>query len=210
MVAMSNVAIAYNRFGLGAQPSAVQTVNPKQWLIRQLDVDQAASHAWQKHPKTDAIIRQYFKRDNAKFANKNRKQEMQKSMRKGARQHYTAAVGMRMNSALTTTTPFVERLVHFWANHFAVSVDKPQMLQLASGLEVDAIRPHVLGNFKTMLMAVEKHPAMLVYLNQFNAIGSNSPAGLRANKRKPSRKRGLNENLAREIMELHPLGVRSG
>jgi uncharacterized protein (DUF1800 family) len=115
----------------------------------------------------------------------------------------------RLASALTTDQPFVERLVHFWANHFAVSVDKLPVIGLAGLLEFEAIRPHVLGRFSDMLLAVEQHPAMLVYLDQAQSIGPNSRAGqflaLRGGKQ-----RGLNENLAREIMELHTLGVRTG
>ena len=112
-------------------------------------------------------------------------------------------------SALTTDSPFVERLVHFWANHFAVSVDKLPVIGLAGLLEFEAIRPHVLGRFSDMLLAVEQHPAMLVYLDQAQSIGPNSRAGELAAMR-GGKQRGLNENLAREIMELHTLGVRTG
>ena len=83
----------------------------------------------------------------------------------------------RLDSALATDSPFVERLVHFWANHFAVSVDKLPVIGLAGLLEFEAIRPHVLGRFSDMLLAVEQHPAMLVYLDQAQSIGPNSRAG---------------------------------
>src|ERR1051326_3447969 len=73
----------------------------------------------------------------------------------------------------------------------------------AGGFEREAIRPNVLGHFADMLQAVESHPAMLLYLNNAQSIGPNSVAGI-------NRDRGLNENLAREILELHTLGVRSG
>jgi uncharacterized protein (DUF1800 family) len=76
-------------------------------------------------------------------------------------------------------------------------------------LEFEAIRPHVLGKFSDMLLAVEQHPAMLIYLDQAQSIGPNSPAGQRISMR-GGKQRGLNENLAREIMELHTLGVRTG
>ena len=122
---------------------------------------------------------------------------------------YVGNVGARLNAALVTPTPFVERLVHFWANHFAVSADKPPVTAFAGSLEFDAIRPHVLGYFGDMLRAVEQHPAMLIYLDQPQSIGPNSIVGQRraAN---GAKQHGLNENLAREIMELHTLGVRSG
>ncbi len=126
-----------------------------------------------------------------------------------ARGDYTSLVGARVTSALTTDAPFVERLVHFWANHFAVSADKLTVIGLAGTLETEAIRPHVLGSFREMLFAVETHPAMLLYLDQAVSVGPDSDLGRRVAAR-GNRKVGLNENLAREILELHTLGVRTG
>lgn len=129
--------------------------------------------------------------------------------RRQGRDDYATAVGARMDAALTSPAPFVERLVHFWANHFAVSADKFTVVGLSGTLEFEAIRPHVLGKFGDMLGAVERHPAMLLYLDQAQSVGPNSPIGARVAAR-GVRKIGLNENLAREIMELHTLGVRTG
>lgn len=126
-----------------------------------------------------------------------------------ARQDYAACVAARMNAALVTEAPFVERLVHFWANHFAVSADKLETIGLSGSLEFEAIRPHVLGRFADLLNAVERHPAMLIYLDQAVSVGPNSPVGQRVAAR-GQRKVGINENLAREILELHTLGVRTG
>lgn len=125
------------------------------------------------------------------------------------RDDYGAAVAARTVAALTTDAPFVERLVHFWANHFAVSADKLTVIGLAGTLEFEAIRPHVLGRFGDMLAAVERHPAMLLYLDQAVSVGPDSAVGARVAAR-GVRKVGLNENLAREILELHTLGVRTG
>ena len=98
----------------------------------------------------------------------------------------------------------VERLVMFWSNHFCVSVMKGAPLQATAGaFEREAIRPFVLGRFEDMLLAVEKHQAMLIFLDNRQSIGPDSRAG-------QNRKRGLNENLAREILELHTLGVDGG
>ena len=130
-------------------------------------------------------------------------------LRQNIRQNYLLMSSARLDSALASDSPFVERLVHFWANHFAVSVDKLPVIGLAGLLEFEAIRPHVLGRFADMLLAVEQHPAMLVYLDQAQSIGPNSRAGQFAAMR-GGKARGLNENLAREIMELHTLGVRTG
>ncbi len=126
-----------------------------------------------------------------------------------ARSEYVALVGARANTALQTPAPFVERMVHFWANHFAVSVDKLALIGMGGLLELEAIRPNVLGRFSDMLLAVEHHAAMLLYLDQAESVGPDSPIGQRVAAR-GKRKLGLNENLAREIMELHTLGVRSG
>jgi uncharacterized protein (DUF1800 family) len=97
-----------------------------------------------------------------------------------------------------------ERLAMFWANHFAVSAAKgPHVRIIAGAFEREAIRPHVFGRFADMLLAVETHPAMLFFLDNQQSFGPNSVAG-------QNRKRGLNENLAREILELHTLGVNGG
>ncbi|ANB75702.1 hypothetical protein AYM40_25640 [Paraburkholderia phytofirmans OLGA172] len=138
------------------------------------------------------------------------KQAERKALRGEILDMYRSAVNARVTSALTTQTPFIERLVHFWANHFAVSTEKPGVAALAGSFEAEAIRPHVLGRFEDMLVAVERHPAMQLFLDQTRSVGPDSVAAMRAAERNPNVKRGLNENLAREIMELHTLGVRSG
>ena len=111
--------------------------------------------------------------------------------RKEAQAHFDAAINAEIG--------LVERLVWFWSNHFCVNADATVM---AGGFEREAIRPHVLGRFEDMLLAVECHPAMLLYLNNEQSIGPESVAGI-------NRDKGLNENLAREILELHTLGVRT-
>jgi uncharacterized protein (DUF1800 family) len=105
----------------------------------------------------------------------------------------------RIDAALNAEIGFVERLVWFWSNHFCVNQDKTVM---AGACEREAIRPHVLGRFADMVLAAEGHPAMLLYLDNAQSIGPNSVAGV-------NRDKGLNENLAREILELHTLGVRT-
>ncbi len=130
--------------------------------------------------------------------------------RRQARGYYMGAVAARAEIALTSPAPFAERLVHFWSNHFAVSIDKLTIIGLAGQLEFDAIRPHLTGRFSDMLQAVERHPAMLLYLDQASSIGPNSIGARMAARRQRRRNAGLNENLAREILELHTLGVRTG
>lgn len=110
----------------------------------------------------------------------------------------------RIQRATMTESGFVERLVAFWSNHFCISANKGELARIWAGaFEREAIRPHVLGRFSDMVLAVEQHPAMIFFLDNQQSIGPESRAG-------QNRKRGLNENLAREIMELHTLGVKGG
>src|ERR1700691_4528137 len=119
-----------------------------------------------------------------------------------AKARFDAVTGVaRFNAAAGLDLGFVERLVWFWSNHFCISADK--IPAMAGAYEREAIRPHVLGRFADMLQAVESHPAMLFYLDNVQSMGPNSVAGI-------NRDKGLNENLARETLELHTLGVRSG
>ena len=117
---------------------------------------------------------------------------MRKNFFREAKVHYDAAI--------TADIGLVERLVWFWSNHFCVNADDTVM---AGAYEREAIRPHVLGKFADLLLAAESHPAMLVYLDNASSIGPNSVTGI-------NRNRGINENLGREILELHTLGVRAG
>ena len=117
-------------------------------------------------------------------------------------QIYLAEAKARIEAALGAEIGFLERLVWFWSNHFCVSADKGNVRQICGAYEREVIRAHVLGPFGDMLLAAESHPAMLIYLDNARSIGPDSIAGLR-------QKRGLNENLAREILELHTLGVRT-
>jgi len=117
---------------------------------------------------------------------------------------YRAEALARLQRAVLADCGFVERLVAFWSNHFCISANKGELARMWAGsFEREAIRPHVLGRFADMVKAVEQHPAMLFFLDNQQSLGPDSRAG-------QNRKRGLNENLAREIMELHTLGVGGG
>lgn len=222
---MDTSAIALDRFGLGASPWQARPGNPKAWLTEQIarwnpelpgasalastsDIvaDLARYRAMQQQAR--ALPATAGAASDAKAMQQEARKEARKEAGQFAREQHIAQVGARVRSAVATDTPFAERLVHFWANHFAVSADKQATVGLAGRLEFDAIRPHVFGRFEDMLVAVERHPAMLLYLDQAQSVGPNSPFGSRASAR--GRKVGLNENLGREIMELQTLGVRTG
>ena len=133
----------------------------------------------------------------------NAKPDVEKQAPGVPQQIYLQEAKARFDAALSAEIGFVERLVWFWSNHFCVSADKGPVRSLCGTFEREAIRPHVRGKFADMLLAVETHPAMLLYLDNAQSIGPHSFAGQRRGK-------GMNENLAREIMELHTIGVRSG
>ncbi len=119
-----------------------------------------------------------------------------------ARQLFQAEARAELENALTASAPFRERLVRFWTNHFTVSV-RGGTAAVAGAFVEEAIRPNVTARFETMLLAVMHHPAMLIYLNNAQSVGPDSPAGERSH-------RGLNENLARECLELHTVSPAAG
>lgn len=214
-----DAAIAMNRFGLGALPSASLPAKPKNWLKDQLGKYDAAPPSLAGQPlRADlaAEFREYQldRRDfrQAKTAAATAEPEIDpvklEKVINTLRIRYTAAADARVNAALGTDAAFAERLVHFWSNHFAVSVDKLPVLALAGDFEFNAIRPNIMGKFSDLLFAAATHPAMLLYLDQAQSIGPGSPLAQRVAARR-NKELGLNENLAREILELHTLGVRT-
>lgn len=210
---MDEATIATNRFGLGSAPEVPPPADPHSWLSQQITRYDPAADAATMAPVA-AKIRAAVERRHARKLDRaapppamatEAKQEMQSEETYRAQLEFFPAGGARVAQAIATRTPFIERLIYFWSNHFAVSADGAHMRALVGDFENAAIRPHVTGNFRDMLRAVEQHPAMLRYLTQIRSAGPNSPAAKRGR-----RKLGYNENLAREIMELHTLGVRSG
>ncbi|WP_206951365.1 DUF1800 domain-containing protein [Trinickia acidisoli] len=209
---LTEAAIALNRFGLGARDDESPPPDPKAWLLAQFDRYDPKPPAWAQLPDSQSIAQSLgaARQQVASSADSDAKVAAKKMLRTQVRDGYRDAVAARVQSALTTRTPFVERLVFFWSNHFAISTEKPEVAALAGAFETEAIRPHVLGRFEDMLLAVERHPAMQVFLDQVRSVGPDSKAAMRADARDPQHQRGLNENLGREIMELHTLGVRTG
>lgn len=203
--------IAMNRFGLGTHLGDKSPDDPKGWLLGQLKTYEPKPAAMEDLPSSAEIFVTY-REDSAELRAlaEAKRAQARRELRQRGQQLYDAEIDARTLAALTSQAPFVERLVHFWANHFALSADEPIIVALAGSFEREAIRPHVLGRFEDMLLAVEQHPGMLLYLNQNRSIGPNSLRAKRVAEKDPSRKLGINENLAREILELHTLGVRTG
>jgi uncharacterized protein (DUF1800 family) len=152
----------------------------------------------------------------------------------------TQLINQKIIRAAYSNNQLREVMTDFWFNHFNVSLTKPQCQQFILTYERDAIRPNVFDDFKTMLVATAKHPAMLEYLDNSASVSMNNelakrPARIQAQKRleqtintsmadtnnatnkgfiqqalNAKKVQGLNENYAREVMELHTLGVDGG
>jgi uncharacterized protein (DUF1800 family) len=202
--------IAANRFGLGARPGDLADIgeNHREWLHGQL-VGKADNRSVTK-PDSAEILREFQRLQRAR--NEARRSdseeagdEAQREFGAFVRTQYRIQAERRYALAAVTDSPFRERLVHFWTNHFAISADKQAVTPLVGTLEEEAIRPQVTGRFVDMLVAAVQHPAMILYLDNQASMGPNSRVARAVSRR--GRALGLNENLAREILELHTLGV---
>jgi uncharacterized protein (DUF1800 family) len=207
-------AIAANRFGLGARPGELARVgsDARGWLTAQLGG--GAPHLQGSELRNSAdILSQALELRRANHDARAAQNADAAAVMKVAQLYkpiYVDETNARLGEALTTERPLIERLTYFWTNHFAVSVDKAAVSGLAGSFEREAIRPHVLGNFTDLLLASTHHPAMLLYLDNQISAGPNSPLAQRAARRASERRFGINENLAREILELQTLGVAGG
>jgi len=229
-----NLLIAFNRFGLGPRPGDFsRTADPRAALLAELAAPQGAMIEDETLDRTPAILQAVYADQERKKMERERGDvaklagaampapnvaalmiapaetpapggAMMASPVPVEQKYLRAEVSARLARATAAPIGFIERLVAFWSNHFAISVAKSNIGHAAAGaFEREAIRPYVTGRFADMLRAVEQHPVMLNFLDNAQSIGPNSKAGR-------NRKAGLNENLAREILELHTLGVGSG
>ena len=218
-------ALALNRFGLGARPGDVARISadPRAALAAELRPEVALIAAQDDLPTTaDALVELRKLQMERKQARQDKPDASTRAADKGTSDAttmttegatnaapvpakvYAAEIGARLDRATAADIGYVERLVAFWSNHFTVKAGAGEVERtLVGAFEREAIRPHVLGRFADMLVAVTQHPAMLVYLNNETSVGPDSPVGQR-------RDRGLNENHARELMELHTIGVDGG
>lgn len=228
-------ALAAHRFGFGPRPGELRAIaaDPRGWVKSQLGPQRAPPAPIAALPSAEddllAFGRWLVRRrlNNGNGARVEERAERQGITQEQLRQlsveedfvenfraRVTRAVGARMEAGMTSETPVHERLVHFWSNHFTVSAAKPGAVALPPSFEKEAIRPHVGGTFADMLRASTKHPGMIVYLDNWLSIGPNSQIAQnpRRGRRLPGggRPTGLNENLAREVLELHTLGVNGG
>ena len=194
-----NTYIAATRFGMGNGPQEANLTDASvmPWLWAQVQQPEQPSRDFMglasAQENTERLVQ----------ARRSGDKDSAKEVRRGLKDVFIGEMRARMLHAITTPTPFYERLVDFWSNHFSVSIQKGGVAGIAVAYEREAIRPNITGRFVDLLQAVSHHPAMLIYLDNAQSIGADSMAGIRTGK-------GLNENLAREIMELHTLGVNGG
>ncbi len=187
-------AIAAVRFGQGRRPGDPIPADPVAWLDSQLDPALPGPALPEDLPRDLPAIYRAFAEDTERLRAGGQGRPNQGLI---VRTEMLAALTLE----ITANQGFRERLVAFWANHFAVA--RARVPYLAGHYTREAIRPHVAGRFEDMLLAVVRHPAMLAYLDNTGSVGPNSPAGQRG-------RRGLNENLAREVLELHTVTPASG
>src|SRR5665213_2278368 len=186
-------ALALHRFGFGPRPGDLDRIvaGPRGALLGELKYGNANidnAQLLNSGAALRATVRFQQERKAAREAQRmagggndmsDDAQPMQKPGPGVPQRIYLAEAQARYNAALSAETGFVERLVWFWSNHFCVSADKGPVRGLCGAYEREAIRPHVLGKFFDMLLAVETHPAMLLYVDKARSIGPNSIAGVR-------------------------------
>ena len=229
--------VAARRFGLGAGPGEIERLraDPRGAVLAQVDAKAALLTAPGLVPAAEALRRTWAHMEEAKRMAENPPPPPSPprtaspdgaAMAEAARpmappppgapdpapakarpvfqEIFEAEFAARLDRQISTTTPLAERMVNFWSNHFCVAAGKSAGVRASTGAyEREAVRPHVFGRFRDMLRASARHPAMLAYLDNFISIGPRSKTGTVSGK-------GLNENLGREILELHTLGVDGG
>ncbi|ENZ82982.1 MAG: DUF1800 family protein [Caulobacter sp.] len=214
-------AIAVTRFGLGARPGEIDAakVDPQGFLIGQIrregaDIPQDGGDTSAQRFEQMRQYQQQRKMEREQkdgqadktAANIQTFKDSQRELRDKVNADFLARARLGAN----TPAGFRERWALFWANHFTVSATKQITSVLIGPFEREAIRPYVFNSFENLLVASSTHPAMLTYLDQAQSVGPNSQVAFNAAQRGGKSKVGLNENLAREIMELHTVGVDAG
>jgi len=185
---------AATRFGYGLRPgelARIATDGATHWLIEQAKPQRLPKELQGLMTSEQALAELITAKKSGKEAFRKFKKKIASQARNEAEIHALVT--------LNSPDPFRERLVRFWTNHFTISIRSPRMAGLVAAFEREAIRPYIDGQFSQMLLAVAKHPAMLIYLDNAKSMGKHSPAGRRKGK-------GYNENYARELLELHTVG----
>ena len=226
---------ALNRLTFGprsGQVDAVQKVGLARWIDQQLNPssidDSALAARLTPFPDRPDDIGRLAGRG----ASEQERQEMQRRARQFARQEVQTLASQKITRAIYSERQLEEVLVDFWFNHFNVFAGKGRTATFLVDYEREAIRPHVLGSFRELLEATAKSPAMLFYLDNWLSVdpkaaeqqqennnrrrrllqgrGAQGADNMPPQQQQGPRRSGLNENYARELLELHTLGVDGG
>jgi uncharacterized protein (DUF1800 family) len=211
-------AIAVTRFGLGALPGEIQAAvaDPGQWLEDQIaptGSERAAPGGALTVQRMAALTR--YQAEQVEIQKSGQDAEATAERLRTLRRELQAVTATdfleRFKLDALTAQGFRRRWSLFWSNHLTVSAVKLSTSLLCGPYEQEAIQPHVFGRFDHLLASAIQHPAMLLYLDQAGSVGPNSAAAVRLrNRPRGARDAGLNENLAREVLELHTVGVDGG
>ncbi len=201
-------ANALSRYGLGARPGERKRIaaDPRGWVLSQLHAPADDATATTGRPGTPELSRRYAALWQLRKQARNGEDigpETIKAAREAIKADNREDILVHLRQAAVTNNPVKEKLVRFWANHFTVSSTRLRVAHIVGAFEREAIRPHIGGRFFDLLLAAESHPAMILFLDNNESTGPNSVGGKK-------NKRGINENLGREILELHTLGVDGG
>lgn len=205
-MSLSRATMSAIRFGYGLRPGETGPAGPDD-LMQQLDASRREPLRFpvggveKRRADIEALDLEFS--TLSKVPKDQRPIERGKIMDK-ARILFNIDLHARIEQAALSRNGFVERLAMFWVNHFAVGAQKSKTRFYVALYEAEALRPNMAGPFRDLLHAAILHPAMLTFLDQVRSMGPNSP---RVQK---NEKRGLNENLGRELLELHTLGVDGG
>ena len=148
--------VAATRFGYAARGDELGAIatDPRGWVVRQ--IERPVQPAFPADlPASQHMIAALLE------MRRDKQQADRKAFNEQVRDVYLAELTARTNAAVSSPTPVIERLVRFWSNHFTVSGFRPFVRGFAFAFEREAIRPHVTGRFVDMLLAAERHPAML-------------------------------------------------
>ena len=202
--------IATNTLGMGARPGEIENCksDPKGWVKQQVMHPAPMGKVYLNEASAETLVSgwQALREDLGKNRRMGSREDVfsaRRDIRAYIQSKYHNEIDLRQKQAVMSASGFIERWAWFWFNRFTVS-GRNKLLRLTVGaFEREAIRPHILGRFEDMLNASSLYPTMIIYLDNENSIGPNS---------KTAQRRGgkHNENLAREILELHTMGVDSG
>jgi uncharacterized protein (DUF1800 family) len=188
--------IAANRFGFGPRPGELARIgdDARGWLKAQIQRDTPPPAAFAHLSAAADSVLEMSK------ARRTDTRTYRATVERLSHAHVPAEFQACLEVATHSETPFRERLVQFWSNHFTVSGLEPKVLPLVGAYEREAIRPHIFGHFSTLLLAAIRHPAMLMYLDNVYSFGPNSALGQSIG--------SFSDRLAREILTHHTLGLK--